>query len=79
MKTFSEMICQAIRASGESLNAIADATGVHHGQLSRFTRGERNITLDTAERICRHVGLELRPVKQAGKKPRTKGKQGRKT
>jgi hypothetical protein len=29
--------------------------------LSRFLRGERGVNLDTAEKLCRALGLDLRP------------------
>lgn len=50
---------QAIRASGQSLGQLAEATGVHKAQLSRFLRGERSLRLDAAEKMCDHLGLRL--------------------
>jgi transcriptional regulator with XRE-family HTH domain len=49
----------AIRQSGQSLNAISRMCGVGSDQLSRFMRGERDLTLQTAERICQALHLEL--------------------
>jgi transcriptional regulator with XRE-family HTH domain len=54
-----EQIRAAIRASGLSLNRLAQASGVDTGQLSRFMRGERNITVASAERVCTALGLRL--------------------
>lgn len=42
------------------LAALADIT---HGQLSRFLRGERSLTLGTASRLCEVLGLGLVQVK----------------
>jgi transcriptional regulator with XRE-family HTH domain len=50
---------QAIRASGLSLNEIGRRTGVSQGQLSRFLRGDRTLTLPAAARVCVYFGLEL--------------------
>jgi transcriptional regulator with XRE-family HTH domain len=58
---------QAIRESGLSLNEIGRRTGVSQGQLSRFLRGDRTLTLPAAARVCVYFGLELcRPRKPAG-------------
>jgi transcriptional regulator with XRE-family HTH domain len=50
---------QAIRASGLSLNEISRRTGMSQGQLSRFLRGDRTLTLPAAARVCIYFGLEL--------------------
>ena len=49
----------AIRASGLSLNELGRRTGVSEGQLSRFLRGDRTLTLPAAARLCLYFGLEL--------------------
>jgi transcriptional regulator with XRE-family HTH domain len=51
----------AIRASGVSLNELGRRTGVSEGQLSRFLRGDRTLTLPAAARVCLYFGLELCP------------------
>jgi transcriptional regulator with XRE-family HTH domain len=51
----------AIRASGLSLNELGRRTGVSEGQLSRFLRGDRTLTLPAAARVCQYFGLELCP------------------
>ena len=53
----------AIRASGLSLNELGRRTGVSEGQLSRFLRGDRTLTLPAAARVCLYFGLELCPQK----------------
>lgn len=58
-KPLSDAIREAIQASGVSLNQLAkdcDATG---GQLSRFVRGERSITLPLAERLLARLGYTV--------------------
>jgi transcriptional regulator with XRE-family HTH domain len=48
-----------IRASGLSLNELGRRTGVSEGQLSRFLRGDRTLTLPAAARVCQYLGMEL--------------------
>jgi transcriptional regulator with XRE-family HTH domain len=56
-----EQLKQAINDSGKSLNQLGHAAGVSPGQLSRFVRGERNLSLEVAEKICRALRLRLSP------------------
>jgi transcriptional regulator with XRE-family HTH domain len=51
---------QAIRASGLSLHELGRRTGVSQGQLSRFLRGDRTLTLPAAARLCLYFRLGLR-------------------
>lgn len=63
--TLAQVIRDAIENDGRSLNAIAKAADVAYQSLHPFVRGQRDeIALSTADRICRVVGLELRPVKR---------------
>jgi plasmid maintenance system antidote protein VapI len=57
--TIIDQLQKAIAASGETEYAIAKASGVDTGVLSRFVRGERSITLATAAKLCSHLGLRL--------------------
>jgi DNA-binding phage protein len=56
----------AIARSGRSLNQLAQDAGVSDSQLSRFMRGERTLTMETAAALCRALGLHLAPVAGAG-------------
>jgi transcriptional regulator with XRE-family HTH domain len=49
----------AIRASGLSLNELGRRTGVSEGQLSRFLRGDRTLTLPAAAKVCLYFNLTL--------------------
>jgi transcriptional regulator with XRE-family HTH domain len=51
----------AIRASGLSLQELGRRAGVSQGQLSRFLRGDRTLTLPAAARLCLYFRLGLRP------------------
>jgi len=49
----------SIRASDLSLQELGRRTGVSQGQLSRFVRGERTLTLPAAAKVCEFFGLAL--------------------
>lgn len=53
------VIRRAIEESGESAYAVAKGSGVSQAVLSRFLSGSRGLTLETADRLCHHLGLEL--------------------
>jgi hypothetical protein len=53
-----------IRAGGVSLHELGRRTGVSEGQLSRFLRGDRTLTLPAAARVCLYFGLALCPQGQ---------------
>jgi hypothetical protein len=59
--TFADVIRRAVRDSGKTPYAVALESGVPQAVLSRFLRGARGLNLDTAEKLCRALGLELRP------------------
>jgi transcriptional regulator with XRE-family HTH domain len=58
----------AIRNSGSSYCEIADAVGISAGIISRFMREERSMNLETAEKLCAHLQLELREVQKRSRK-----------
>ena len=53
------MIAAAVRADGRSLYAIASAAGIQRKQLGLFMRGQQDMTLTIAARLCRELGLEI--------------------
>ncbi|MBN1346695.1 MAG: helix-turn-helix domain-containing protein [Phycisphaerae bacterium] len=63
-KSFSDVMRDAIRRDGRSIYRLALDCGVNQAMLGRFMREERGLNLDTAEKVCRALGLELRPVKR---------------
>jgi transcriptional regulator with XRE-family HTH domain len=77
---FPDRLRQAIRGCGKSLNQIGKQAKIDHSRLSRFMRGERDLTLDAAGRLCEVLGIELLLPEtcvepKAEKQPRTrKGK-----
>jgi plasmid maintenance system antidote protein VapI len=60
-KTLADILRDRIAASGMSINAIAKASGVPQPALNWFFKGERDLTLRTANKLARYLGLEMRP------------------
>ena len=50
---------KAIKESGLSAREIARKTGVDATLIGRFLRSERTMTLPTAERLSKFLGMEL--------------------
>ncbi|MGO9109264.1 MAG: helix-turn-helix domain-containing protein [Thermoguttaceae bacterium] len=57
--TIIDELRQAIAASGLTVYRIAKGTGVSPGVLSRFVRGERSLTMETAAKLCTFLNLHL--------------------
>lgn len=55
-----ELLRAAIRKSGKSCYELREETGVNHGVILRFLNGERDIRLETAEKLAGAVGLTFR-------------------
>lgn len=51
----------AIAATGQSLYAVAQHSGVPSPVLQRFVNGQRGITLETAGKLAAYLGLALLP------------------
>jgi transcriptional regulator with XRE-family HTH domain len=54
-----EQLREAIRQSGRTLTELGAASGVGKDRLSRFLRGERDLTGDAISKVCRALGLRL--------------------
>jgi len=63
---------EAIIESNVPLNQLSKISGVHRSQLSRFMRGERDISLAGAAAVCQALGYQLTKIEPqpAQKKPR---------
>jgi len=58
----------AIQECGLTLYRLAKESGVDAAVLGRFVKNERDLNLQTADRICNALGLELRPTKREVKR-----------
>jgi plasmid maintenance system antidote protein VapI len=55
---------QAILNCGETEYRVAKDSDVPQPVVSRFMRGQRGISLETASKICQYLGLHLAPVRR---------------
>lgn len=58
-KGMPDIIREAIQRDGRSIYRLAIDCGVNQGVLGRFVRGERDMNLRTADKVCRALGLRL--------------------
>jgi DNA-binding phage protein len=54
----------AIRNSGETEYRVAKESGVAQPILNRFLHGERGVSLETAAKVCKYLGLHLAPIRR---------------
>ena len=50
----------AIKQTGKSIYQVAKDSGVAHPVILRFLSGERDIRLETAEKLAQSLNLELK-------------------
>jgi plasmid maintenance system antidote protein VapI len=58
--TLSEVLRQRLQ-SGPSVRRLSRLSRVDRATISRFKRGERSVTLETAARLAAALGLALTP------------------
>ena len=63
----SDTLREAIHSDGRTIYEIAKAIGIEPDSLYRFQQG-KDIRLDTADRLAKALGLELRPFKRKRRK-----------
>ncbi len=56
--SLSDLLRKAL-SEADSIRAVARASGLHHTSLLRFVRGDRTLTLDTAEKLMAYFGIEV--------------------
>jgi transcriptional regulator with XRE-family HTH domain len=54
-----QQLRQAIQASGQSLKQLGRTARIDGSRLSRFLRGERDLSLEAVERLCEVLRLEF--------------------
>ena len=60
----SDTLRREIGTSGETIYAIAKATGLEVASLRRFASGRQSLRLDLADRLAAHFGLRLTKEKE---------------
>lgn len=58
--TLPDGLRQALTNSGKTSYQLMAETGVNHGVILRFMKGERDIRLETAEKLAAAVGLTVK-------------------
>lgn len=58
-ESLSDTLRRYIKADKRSMYALAEESGVPRGTLSRFVRGERELTLRTADHVFAALGLRV--------------------
>ena len=59
MVSMNEQLRDAIERSGKSRYRISLESGVSQAVLSRFVNGHADLTVATAEKLCKAIGAEL--------------------
>ena len=67
----ADVLRAACRESGLSLKKLSDQSGVPYASLHAFMKGQRDIALGTAARLCKVLRLRL-----VGDKRRAQSKEG---
>ncbi len=65
-----DLIRATFRKSKLSVNQLALRSGVPYASAHAIVAGTRDPVLSTAEKICKVLGLELRPVRRGKRKAR---------
>jgi len=66
-QTLAKQIRHAAKRYGTPY-ALARDSGVNSAVVGRFLKGERDVTLTTAAKLCEALGLELRPKRRLARK-----------
>lgn len=69
MKTVSDQLREAIMGCGMTQAELSRAAGVPESGLSRFMDGQE-LRTENVDRLCRTLGLALKPVKGKAMKGR---------
>ena len=67
--TLPDGLRQALTNSGKTSYQLMAETGVNHGVILRFMKGERDIRLETAEKLAAAVGLTVNVPPSAKSEP----------
>ena len=62
-----QQLREAINNSGMTCSRLSQVTGVSKGNLSNFVNGHRSLTLTTAAKLAKALGLSFKPDKKKGR------------
>lgn len=76
-QSVTDTLRRAVRDTGKALLHIAQETGIDTGNLSRFVRNQRGLSMENLDTLAQYLGLALvprrRPAQDAGKRSRRPG------
>ncbi len=72
MATIAEQLRRAIERSGKTRYRISQESGIAQAVLSRFVNGERDLKVDTADKLCAALGVRVVLESPPAKKPKGK-------
>lgn len=63
MASVADEVRQALAKNGKTRQELAALSGITEGQLSRFARKERGLSVESLETLAKHLGfvVVLRP------------------
>lgn len=73
MATILEQLAKAIEDSDVTRYRISKDTGINQSVLLRIVKGIGGCNMETLDRLCEYLGLELKPVNRRSQ-PKRKGK-----
>lgn len=63
-----QLLRETFRKSGMSVKQLSDRSGVLYSSAHAIVNGQRDPALSTVVKLCRVLGLELRPVRRGRRK-----------
>ncbi len=72
MIDLKEQLKRACLQSGLTANALARQAGLGYPIVYEFMKAQRSITINSAAKLARVLGLELRPVRRGKQKTKRK-------
>jgi hypothetical protein len=60
-ETVSGRLRRAVRQSGQTLYRVAKGAGLSYAALHRFVAGRTGLALDSVDRLCAYLKLQLTP------------------
>ena len=64
----ADRIRERFRTSGWSIRQLSKRAGIAYASCHGFVNADRDATCATASKLCRALGLELRPVRRGKRK-----------
>lgn len=61
-ESWAELMRERIKLDARSVYRLAKDAGIEQAALQRFATGDRSLRIDSAEKLARVLGLELRPI-----------------